>query len=108
MPVASARLDQNQKAVASQPGPEGPWPTGARWRVLAGVKTAVERTTTMAEAKLQARFPGPALGSGVLKAVVFRALWFVRPKLILLPGTSRVPSSRRRRLCWKLFWLLFQ
>ena len=34
MPVASARPDQNPKAMASQSGPEGPWPTGARWRVL--------------------------------------------------------------------------
>ena len=34
MPVASARPDQNPRAVASQPGPEDPWPTGARWRVL--------------------------------------------------------------------------
>ena len=37
MPVASARPDQNPKEMASQSGPEGPWPTGARWRVL-GVK----------------------------------------------------------------------
>ena len=33
MPVASARPDQNPREVASQSGPEGPWPTGARWRV---------------------------------------------------------------------------
>ena len=32
MPVASARPDQNPKEMASQSGPEGPWPTGARWR----------------------------------------------------------------------------
>ena len=32
MPVASDRPDQNPRAVASQPGPEGSWPTGARWR----------------------------------------------------------------------------
>ena len=30
MPVASARPDQNPKEMASQSGPEGPWPTGAR------------------------------------------------------------------------------
>ena len=34
MPVASARPDQNPRAMASQPGSKGPWPTGARWRVL--------------------------------------------------------------------------
>ena len=34
MPVASTRPDQNPRAVASQSGPEGPWPTGARWRVF--------------------------------------------------------------------------
>ena len=34
VPVASARPDQNPRAVASQSGPEGPWPTSARWRVL--------------------------------------------------------------------------
>ena len=33
MPVASARPDQNPRAMASQSGPEEPWPTGARWRV---------------------------------------------------------------------------
>ena len=32
VPIASARPDQNPRAVASQPGPEGPCPTGARWR----------------------------------------------------------------------------
>ena len=37
MPVASARPDQNPKEMASQSGPEGPWPTGARWRVLGAV-----------------------------------------------------------------------
>ena len=36
MPVASARPDQNPKEMASQSGPEGPWPTGARWRVRVG------------------------------------------------------------------------
>ena len=34
VPVASARPDQHPKEMASQPGPGGPWPTGARWRVL--------------------------------------------------------------------------
>ena len=34
MPVASARPDQNPKEMASQSEPGGPWPTGARWRVL--------------------------------------------------------------------------
>ena len=29
----SSSSDQNPRAVASQSGPEGPWPTGARWRV---------------------------------------------------------------------------
>jgi hypothetical protein len=32
VPVASARPDQNPTEIASQPGPGGPWPTGARWR----------------------------------------------------------------------------
>ena len=35
LPVASARPDQNPpRERASQSGPEGSWPTGARWRVL--------------------------------------------------------------------------
>ena len=37
VPVASARPDQNPKEMASQSGPEGPWPTGARWRVQLAV-----------------------------------------------------------------------
>ena len=49
--LASARPDQNQKAMASQPGPEGPWPTGARWRVLtamfAGGTVMFTRVTVM-------------------------------------------------------------
>jgi hypothetical protein len=34
VPVVSARPDQNPREIASQSGPEGPWPTGARWRAL--------------------------------------------------------------------------
>ena len=39
VPVASARPDQNPKEMASQSGPGGPWPTGARWRVRKGTPT---------------------------------------------------------------------
>ena len=38
MPVASARPDQSPKEMARQSGTGGPWPTGARWRVLLGAR----------------------------------------------------------------------
>ena len=49
MPVASARPNQNPRAMASQTRPDGPWPTGARWRVLYRTSTGSTEITDSEE-----------------------------------------------------------